>query len=653
MFIEKDTQDGVREYLLGKYGEEQKLRINQGVQQTAAFWRADDGSAEEFVKFCKLYFIADPDRLQTLFKRIESNFETLFGHLNKISLDLKRPLHLDWGEILPIDQRFGQFDPAAHVSDDMFYSKIAFEILLNFPTYTLAEKTELGPGWSRNEWAYARCGDLFLSRLPARVSQNAAAASSEAETYISEYNLYMGNLLDDQGKTPFPENLKLISHWGLRDRLKALYAEKRGLARQEMIYEVLKRIIQQDIPQTMVNRKGLFWNPFKNKVYKDGKEVAWTPEPNSRYLHLLNIFKAMKDMDEYYPSLPSHPQRKFELERELPETVVEKLFEEVLTSAEVKGLAALVEKRLGRKLKPFDIWYNGFKPRGKIPEAELDRRVGQKYADLKAFEKDMRAILQDLGFTAKSADFIASRVAVDPARGAGHAWGAMMRSEKSRLRTRVDAGGMNYQSFNVAMHELGHCVEQTLSLQKVDSTMMAGVPNTAITEAFAFIFQNRDLEILGLKAEGRNARLLKALDTLWMTYEIAGVALVDMKAWDWLYKNPEASPESLRKAVMACAREVWNKYYAEIFGARDQVILAAYSHLIDAALYLPDYPLGHLISFQLENYLSGKNLGTEMERMCQAGRVIAQLWMKNAVGEEISAAPLLAAAAEALKVIKK
>ena len=28
----------------------------------------------------------------------------------------------------------------------MFDSKIAFEILLNFPTYTLAEKTELGPG---------------------------------------------------------------------------------------------------------------------------------------------------------------------------------------------------------------------------------------------------------------------------------------------------------------------------------------------------------------------------------------------------------------------------------------------------------------------------------------------------------------------------
>jgi len=653
MFIDKESQDGVREYLLGKNGEAQKLRIDRGVQQAAAFWRAGDGGAEEFVKFCKLNFIADPDRLQTLFKRIETNFEVLYGHLNKISLDLKRPLQLDWGEILPIDERFGQFDPAAHVCDDMFDSKIAFEILLNFPTYSLAEKTALGPEWSRRDWAYARCGDLFLSRLPARVNQNAAAAFSEAETYISGYNIHMGRLVDDQGQVLFPADLKLISHWGLRDRLKALYADRRGLAGQEMIHEVLKRIIQQSIPQPMVNRGDLTWNPFRNKVTKEGKETAWAPEPNTRYLHWINIFKALKDADEFYPSLPSHVQRKFAMERELEQTTVEALLVEVLTAAEVKKTAALIQKRLGRDLRPFDIWYNGFKTRARITEAELDRRVGQKYADLKAFEKDMRAILLGLGFTARSADFVAGRVAVDPARGAGHAWGAVMRSEKSRLRTRAGEHGMNYESFNVAMHELGHCVEQTLSLQKVDSFLMAGVPNTAITEAFAFIFQNRDLEMLGLKGEARNARHLQALDTLWMTYEIAGASLVDMKAWDWLYKNPDATPDGLRRAVLACAREVWNKYYAPVFGVRDQIILAAYSHMIDAALYLPDYPLGHLIAFQLGNYLNGKNLGSEMERMCQAGRVTPQLWMKNAVGEEISARPLLAAAAEALKIIKK
>jgi len=212
---------------------------------------------------------------------------------------------------------------------------------------------------------------------------------------------------------------------------------------------------------------------------------------------------------------------------------------------------------------------------------------------------------------------------------------------------------MNYQGFQVAMHELGHCVEQTISLQKVDSYMMAGVPNTAISEAFAFIFQNRDLEVLGLAGEARHTGHLQALDTLWMTYEIMGVALVDMKVWDWMAQKPNATPEALRKAVLAIAREVWNTYYADSFGSRDQVILAAYSHMIDAALYLPDYPLGHLVEFQLERFLAGKNLGAEMERMCQAGRLVPQLWLENAVGEKLSTAPLLTAAEAALKVIKK
>jgi hypothetical protein len=653
MDIDKETQDGVRRFLLAKHGETNKLRIDKGLQQVAAFWRPEDGSLEAYAKFCRENFIGSPERLQGYFKRLERNFEVLNGHLNQISLDLKRPLHLDWGEITPCDERFGEFEPTAHLSEDMFDSKIAFEVLLNFPTYTLAEKTEQGPEWNRLDWAYARCGDLFLSRVPARLNQKAAAALSDAETYIAEYNIFMGSLIDNHQKTLFPENLKLISHWGLRDRIKALYADRKGLAGQEMIYEVLKRIVQQDIPQPLVNRGEYLWNPFNNKVFKGGKEIVWTPEPNSRYLHLLDIFKAVKDFDPFFPSLPSHMQRKFELERELPAVAVEKLFADVLTSAPVKTVAALVQGRLGRKLQPFDIWYNGFKASGKIPEAELDRRVSQKYPDLKAFEKDLRNILQQLGFTAKAADFLAGRIAVDPARGAGHAWGALMKGEKSHLRTRVPAGGMNYQGFQVAMHELGHCVEQTLSLQKVDSYLMAGVPNTAISEAFAFIFQNRNLEVLGVKNDDRHAGQLQALDTLWMTYEIMGVALVDMKVWDWMYQKPDANPEALRKAVLAIAREVWNQYYADLFGVRDQIILAVYSHMIDAALYLPDYPLGHLVEFQLESFLAGKSLGQEMERMCQAGRLIPQLWLKNAVGEEISAAPLLQAAEEALKVIKK
>ena len=74
--------------------------------------------------------------------------------------------------------------------------------------------------------------------------------------------------------------------------------------------------------------------------------------------------------------------------------------------------------------------------------------------------------------------------------------------------------------------------------------------------------------------------------------------------------------------------------------------------MIDAALYLPDYPLGHLIDFQIQKYLEGKNLGAEMERMCIAGKILPNEWMKNAVGNEISIKPIMEAADEALNHIK-
>jgi hypothetical protein len=51
--------------------------------------------------------------------------------------------------------------------------------------------------------------------------------------------------------------------------------------------------------------------------------------------------------------------------------------------------------------------------------------------------------------------------AVDPARGSGHAMEAAMRQAKVRLRTRIEKTGMNYKGFNIAVHEMGHNVEQT------------------------------------------------------------------------------------------------------------------------------------------------------------------------------------------------
>jgi oligoendopeptidase F len=230
--------------------------------------------------------------------------------------------------------------------------------------------------------------------------------------------------------------------------------------------------------------------------------------------------------------------------------------------------------------------------------------------------------------------------------------GAAMRQGKAHLRTRVETEGMNYKGFNIAVHELGHNVEQTFSLNAIDHYSLNGVPNTAFTEALAFVFQGRDLELLGLQSPDSQAEALKALNDFWATFEICGVSLVDMRAWHWMYEHPQATPVQLRDAVLQISQDVWNKFYAPVLGGKDVVLLGIYSHMIDEFLYLPDYPLGHMIAFQLEEHMkkAGK-IGPEFERVARLGRLAPDLWMKKATGAPVGPEALLAAAEHALTVV--
>src|SRR6185503_11420711 len=222
-----------------------------------------------------------------------------------------------------------------------------------------------------------------------------------------------------------------------------------------------------------------------------------------------------------------------------------------------------------------------------------------------------------------------SNIEVDPARGSGHALGSGRRGDNPRLRTRVGKEGMDYKGFNIAVHEMGHNVEQVFSLKNIDYYFLNGVPNTAFTEALAFVFQAKDLELLGLASPSDESRALQALNDFWGTYEIAGVALVDMGMWHWMYEHPDAKPEQLRDAVVQIAKDVWNKYYA------------------------PVYPVGHLIAHQIEEQIEkAGNLGAEFERMARYGSVTPDQWMKNASGAPVGAAALLHATEKALSVIK-
>jgi hypothetical protein len=229
-----------------------------------------------------------------------------------------------------------------------------------------------------------------------------------------------------------------------------------------------------------------------------------------------------------------------------------------------------------------------------------------------------------------------------------------MRQGKAHLRTRVEKEGMNYKGFNIAVHELGHNVEQTFSLNAIDHYSLNGVPNTAFTEALAFVFQGRDLELLGLQSPDVQAEALKALNDFWATFEICGVSLVDMRAWHWMYAHPQATPEEMRDAVLQISKDVWNKFYAPVFGGKDVVLLGIYSHMINEFLYLPDYPLGHMIAFQLEEHMkkAGK-IGPEFERVARLGRLAPDLWMKNATGAPVGPEALLAAAEHAVAIVRE
>lgn len=657
----KSATEKAGKELVTKYGEAQRARAERGLRQVVEFWRAEDGDAASFEQFVRGNFAGDQATLDTMFNRYQRLLEQLYGHLHEIDREFRQQADLDAGPVFPFDEVFAGYDPAAHVADDFFNNKLAFVVLLNFPLTTLQERLSEGPNWTRRQWAEVRLAQVFSKRIPAEVNLEVARAGSEADSYISQYNIWMFHVLDQSGQRLFPAKLRLLSHWNLRDEIKADYADPpQGLAKQRTIQQVMERIITQTIPQAVINNPNVDWNPWTNEVKAAAErdhdaappaetKITNAAEPATRYAMLLKTYQAEKKVDPYSPTAPTLIARRFDEDREIPEQRVRAMLEQVVTSPLVLKMAKLIEARLGRPLEPFDIWYDGFRARGASTEAQLDAIVRKRYPTAEAYKKDIPNILVKLGFAPEKAQYLADNIAVDPARGSGHAMGAAMRGEKAHLRTRVESTGMNYKGFNIAVHEMGHNVEQTFSLNEVDYTLLQGVPNTAFTEALAMVLQGHDLEVLGLAAPDARSDALKTLNDFWNTYEISGVALVDMSVWHWMYEHPNARPEQLRDATVEIAKNIWNQYYAPVFGKNDVLLLAVYSHMIDSFMYLPDYPIGHLIAFQVEEQMKKSGaIGPEFERMAKFGSVTPDMWMIHATGNPVGAEALLTAAEHAL-----
>ena len=645
--------------VLAAHSEADSCTVARGAAQVAALWRESDGTEEDYLTLITNSYAGTDKAKKQLYDRMTFILEQCGQSADMLNNTLQEPTTLlGKGEPTQVDWIISGYSPMAHFVEDMFANKIAHICVLNFPHYTLEEKNTLGKEWTRQEWAYARLGDVFSSRVPGNVVANYSQALSEAENYIAGYNIMMHCLRNEQGEQLWTEPMALLSHWNLRDELKSNYADvPNAREKQEMIYQVMLRIIRQEIPAVVVNNDKLLWCPTTNLVSGDPTsdiklKVDISREPDTRYQQIINIFRAGLQIDAYRPDAPTHVLRTFNEDLEIPMEEIEALFTQLIESDEIKQVAALIRERLGRDLRPYDIWYDGFKSRSSISEDVLTAETQKRYPTAKAFEKDMPRMLMDLGFASDKAKEIASHIVVEAARGSGHARPCVGREQPARLRTRVSNKGMDYKGYNIAVHEFGHNVEEVISLYDIDYYTLAGIPNTGFTEASAFLFQERDLQLLHQSTQSPQ-QADQLFDMIWGMYEIMGVSLVDMRMWQWLYAHPEADAAALREAVIAIASEVWNQYYAPILGEKDSPLLGIYSHMVGYALYLPAYPIGNLVQYQLDEHLANcatpEEWAKEYTRIYQQGCLTPDAWMRGAVGKPMSVEPILNAVREALQ----
>ena len=151
----------------------------------------------------------------------------------------------------------------------------------------------------------------------------------------------------------------------------------------------MEAIVTQTIPAAVINNPQVDWNPYANEVKPAAaKDSDFSPGERSRRQctgaeYTLRCagwepIGARKLADPYSPNAPTLIARRFNEDRRLPEERVRKMFEQMLSSPMAAQVAALIQKRLGRPLEPFDIWYNGFKPKLKYTQEELDSIVREK-----------------------------------------------------------------------------------------------------------------------------------------------------------------------------------------------------------------------------------------------------------------------------------
>ena len=635
--------------IVAAHGDPSRSAAVAGVARVADRWTAGDGDAAAFSAFCAKHFVANAAERTRLLARLEETLRQIGGHLYEMRRSLRRWNDLAGDEFPGVDDVIASFDPAPDISDQLYRQKVAFIALLNFERPDLRAMLGHGSAWNTEEWAAARVAQQFGPRIPSELSDHARRVGHEAQNFVASFHVPVGTMVDAKGKRWFEPDRALLAHWLVREEIKAGYGDPDGLDKQHALMWVMARHIDGSIPRAVMERRtaGAAWDPAYNTVGGVAVKAEDTVGPE-RYRHILEHHAVAGRFDPMYPEAPTAIARKFDLAREIPEADVERLLIDLLDHPVRAPLAAFLRARLGRALEPQDIYFEDVAE--SKPAAEMNAAVKARFADEHAFQAALPQVLRELGFPADEADFLGTRISVEIAKGSGHAMRPMLPGYGAWLRTNRLKDELGWDGFDTAMHELGHNLEQLYSAFWAPRPALQNVPNTACTEAFAFLYQSLAKRVLGIEdtADAQRARDIDAIATMLAARQIAGPSLVELRMWRWIYANPGATPAALRDATLAIAAEVWTRHYEQDFGPDHTRILAAYQHMVGHPLYLADYTLGHVISHQVRSHMEGKDLAAETKRICSIGRVTPDLWMRRAVGAGIDVAPLAADCTAAL-----
>lgn len=622
-------------------------RIEKGVRQLARNWRGTDGSEGDFIVFCNENILGDDELISNL-GSISNNLVALWGYSSKIRFNFTESENFTDTQELQSDSFFRQSLP----SMDPYKGKLALFVQLNYPCYNLEEKSLHGQEWSREKWAMVALGDVYARRGDSDFKRVAEEESDIFIKYMQHYFLRMDHVCLEDGSYPFPEGSLLHSHRGLRDNCKEEYTRPGGHDRQRLTGKVIEHILLGTVPQEFLSDTTTWWNPWSDELYReiDGKKekVEFAFEGAVRYEGFRSLFLNRSSEDNLYYDGSTVITRTFN-SHNLDVDEVEKILRDFLSDPVIAEAGGLIESRLGRSLEPFDIWYSGFQEQSLYQADYLDSVTMSRYPDPASLQKDVPVILVNMGFSATEAAHIGRHTTIRPVISGGYTSSPPLRGDNALMTTMFSPDGLDYKSYRVAMHELGHVVCAVYSADQADNFLLAGVPTNGITEAMAELLAYKNVEGLGLTGSSLEEREhMLSLAALWYLVEMGGQALTEIETWKWIYANPDATGGEVREAVISITEDIWNAYFSEIFGVSDQHILSIYNHFITGSLYLYNYFLGNVIMYQLHSEFRSNDLAENLKRACKEGATLPDQWMIIAVGEKISPEPVIEASNDAI-----